>query len=148
MNRVKVLIRRVEGNDDLPLPLFATGGSAGLDLSACIPEEITLMPGERKAIPTGFAIALPDGYEAQVRPRSGSALKLGLSMVNTPGTIDADYRGEIKVIAINLAKEPIILKRGDRIAQMVIAAVPKVELILVDELPDTERGSGGFGHSG
>ncbi len=148
MKRVKVLIRRVEGNNDLPLPMSATKGSAGLDLSACTQGEITLMPGERKVIPTGFAVALPEGYEAQVRPRSGTALKLGLSMVNTPGTIDSDYRGEIKVIAINVGKKPIILKRGDRIAQMVISQVPKVELIQVDELPETERGSGGFGHSG
>jgi len=148
MGNVRVLIKRCRGNDDLPLPSFATEGSAGLDLSACIERDVRLMPGERMLIPTGFAVALPEGYEAQVRPRSGAALKLGLTMLNAPGTIDSDYRGEIKVIAVNHGKEPVTLKRGDRIAQMVISQVPRIELIQVEELPGTGRGSGGFGHSG
>lgn len=148
MGNVRVLIKRCRGNEDLPLPSFATEGSAGLDLSACIEQDVRLMPGERMLIPTGFAVALPEGYEAQVRPRSGTALKLGLTMLNAPGTIDSDYRGEIKVIAVNHGKEPVMLKRGDRIAQMVISQVPRIELIQVEELPGTGRGSGGFGHSG
>ncbi|MEW5805794.1 MAG: dUTP diphosphatase [Acidobacteriota bacterium] len=148
MKKVKVLVKRCQGNDDLPIPSFATDGSSGFDLAACIEDEVMIKPGERVVIPTGFAIALPEGFEAQVRPRSGTALKFGLTMVNSPGTIDSDYRGEIKVIAINLGREPIKLKRGERIAQMVVSEVPKVELIQVDDLPSTKRGSGGFGHTG
>ncbi len=144
---VKVLIKRCREDNDLPLPSFATKGSAGLDLPACIPGKVEIKPGERKIIPTGFAIALPEGYEAQVRPRSGMASKFGLTMANSPGTIDSDYRGEIKLITINLGEEPVILKRGDKIGQMIISKVPKVELVQVDDLPRTVRSKDGFGHS-
>lgn len=146
-DKVKILIKRCRKDNDLPLPSFATGGSAGLDLPACLLEEMELQPGERQIVPTGFAVAIPEGYEAQIRPRSGMASKFGLTMANSPGTIDSDYRGEIKIIAINLGKEPVLIKRGDKIGQMIISRVPKVELIQVEELPGTVRGSGGFGHS-
>lgn len=146
--KVKVLIKRCGKDNNLPIPSFATKGSAGLDLQACIPEEKEIKPGERKVIPTGFAIAIPEGYEAQIRPRSGMASRFGLTMANSPGTIDSDYRGEIKIIAINLGEEPVIIKRGDKIGQMIVSRIPRVELIQVDELPKTDRGKGGFGHSG
>jgi dUTP pyrophosphatase len=109
---------------------------------------VTLRPGQRALVPTGFSIAIPEGFEGQVRPRSGLALRQGLGLLNSPGTIDSDYRGEVAVIAINLGREPIIIRRGDRIAQLVIAAVPQVNLMVVTELPDTGRGGGGFGHTG
>lgn len=131
-----------------PLPAYATKGSSGMDLRANLTESVTLQPLEIKLISTGIHIELPKGYEAQVRPRSGLALKRGLSMPNTPATIDSDYRGELKVILINLSKEAQTIHHGDRIAQMVIAAYQKVELIEVEELSDTERGKGGFGHTG
>jgi len=131
-----------------PLPAYATTGSSGMDLRANLAESVTLQPLEIKLISTGIHIELPEGYEAQVRPRSGLALKRGLSMPNTPATIDSDYRGELKVILINLSKEAQTIHHGDRIAQMVIAAYQKVELIEVEELSDTERGKGGFGHTG
>ena len=147
LNRVPVALRRLPGND-LPAPRRATAGSSGFDLRACLEQPVTLAPGERLAIPTGFAIALPEGYEAQVRPRSGLALEKGLTMLNTPGTIDADYRGEIKVIAINLGREPVIIQRGDRIAQMVVQQVAPAEMVEVEDLPETDRGGSGFGSSG
>jgi dUTP pyrophosphatase len=131
-----------------PLPEYATGGSAGMDLRANLAEQVTLQSLERLLIPTGLFIQLPDGYEAQIRPRSGLAIKHGITCLNTPGTIDSDYRGEIKVILINLGKEPQTLHNGDRIAQMVISKVEKAGLILVEELNDTQRGEGGFGHTG
>jgi len=131
-----------------PLPAYATVGSSGMDLRANLTESVTLQPLEIKLISTGIHIELPEGYEAQVRPRSGLALKRGLSMPNTPATIDSDYRGELKVILINLSKEAQTIHHGDRIAQMVIAAFQKVELVEVEELSDTERGKGGFGHTG
>lgn len=130
------------------LPAYATPLSAGFDLHANITETVTLMPFERKVIPTGLYIALPEGYEAQVRPRSGLALKHGITVLNSPGTIDADYRGEIGVILINLSQQVFFVEPSDRIAQMVIAKYEKVEFEEVIELEDTERGSGGFGHSG
>lgn len=130
------------------LPAYATPLSAGFDLRANITETVTLMPFERKMIPTGLYIALPEGYEAQVRPRSGLALKHGITVLNSPGTIDADYRGEIGVILINLSQQVFFVEPSDRIAQMVIAKYEKVEFEEVIELEDTERGSGGFGHSG
>jgi len=145
--RVRVLLRRLEGND-LPVPAKATPGSSGVDLRACIGEPVELGPGERRLIPTGLSLALPPGYEAQVRPRSGLALETGLTMLNTPGTIDADYRGEIGVIAVNLGAAPVTIRRGDRIAQMVVQHVPDLELIEVKELPASRRGEGGFGSSG
>lgn len=131
-----------------PLPEYATAGSAGMDLRANLDAPVTLQPLERSLIPTGLFIQLPDGYEAQIRPRSGLAIKQGITCLNTPGTVDSDYRGEVKVILINLSKEPQVLSHGDRIAQMVINKVEKADLILVQELNDTERGAGGFGHTG
>ena len=144
----EVLIVRTRENPDLPLPEAATPGSAGLDLRACVPRPVVLEPGRRMLIPTGFCIALPEGYEGQVRPRSGLALRQGLTMLNTPGTIDADYRGEIGVIAVNLGQEPVTISRGDRIAQLVIAPVARPRLVAVDELPPSGRAAGGFGHTG
>jgi len=145
---VRVAIKRLEGHDDLPLPAPATPGSAGVDLRAAVETTMTLAPGERALVPTGIAVALPDGFEAQVRPRSGLAVRHGVALVNSPGTIDADYRGEIRVIAINLGDEPVTFRRGDRIAQLVVQPVPRVEWSPVDELPPTVRGEGGFGHTG
>ena len=130
------------------LPEYATGLSAGMDLRANIAESITLKPLERKLIPTGLYIELPQGYEAQIRPRSGLALKKGITVLNSPGTIDADYRGEIGVILINLSNEDFIIENGERICQMVIAEHAQVSWIEVEELNDTERGAGGFGHTG
>lgn len=146
--RMKVLIKRLPGNDDLPLPAAMTAGASGFDLRAAVTEPVTLQPGERALIPTGIAIAMPEGLEAQVRPRSGLALKHGITCLNSPGTIDADYRGEIGVILINLGYEPFTVQRGDRIAQLVFQAVPRVELVEVEELPASERGAGGFGSTG
>lgn len=131
-----------------PLPQYATPLSAGMDLRANITEPITLKPLERTLVPTGLFMALPEGYEAQVRPRSGLALKKGITVLNTPGTIDADYRGEICVILINLSAEPFIINDGERIAQMVIAKHEQPNFIEVKALDETERGTGGFGHSG
>ena len=133
---------------DLPLPAHATAGSAGVDLRAAVAEPLTLLPGERACISTGIRIALPPGYEAQVRPRSGLALRNGIGMVNSPGTIDCDYRGVIAVLLINLGQEPFTVARGDRIAQMVVAPVVRVEWNRLDALPDTDRSDGGFGHTG
>jgi dUTP pyrophosphatase len=143
---VKVI--RTRGNPDLPLPEPATPGSAGMDLRACVREPVVLAPGRRLLIPTGFCIALPPGYEGQVRPRSGLALRHGLTMLNTPGTIDSDYRGEIAVIAVNLGEEPVTINRGDRIAQLIIAPVARARLVLSEELPPSDRAAGGFGHTG
>jgi len=147
---IAIPIARVPGNTDLPLPEPATPGSAGLDLRAGLPEPLVLPPGARALIPTGFALALPDGYEGQVRPRSGLALRQGLTLLNSPGTIDSDYRGEIAVVAINLGQEPVTIRRGDRIAQLVIApvAAPRARLVLAESLPQSRRGGGGFGHTG
>ena len=145
---VVVPVIRTRENPDLPLPEKATPGSAGIDLRACVPQPVVLVPGSRRLIPTGFCIALPPGYEGQVRPRSGLALRSGLTMLNTPGTIDSDYRGEIAVVAINLGQEPVTISRGDRIAQLVIAPVARARLSLGDTLPPSRRGDGGFGHTG
>ena len=131
-----------------PLPEYATPLSAGLDLRANINESVTLLPMERQLIGTGLYIALPPGYEAQVRPRSGLALKHGITVLNTPGTIDADYRGEVKVLLVNLSNEPFDVNEGERIAQLVIAKHEHAEFVVVDELDDTERGAGGYGHTG
>lgn len=132
----------------MPLPSYASEGAAGMDLYAAVPEPVTLMPGGRALISTGFRIALPLGYEAQVRGRSGQALNRGLGMVNAPGTVDSDYRGEIQVIMINWSQEPQTIRRGERIAQLVVAPVIRVELILSSSLEETRRGQGGFGHTG
>ncbi|HTE20869.1 MAG TPA: dUTP diphosphatase [Armatimonadota bacterium] len=145
---VRVEIRREPGCEDLPLPAYATAGSAGVDLCAAVAEEVTLAPGERRLVSTGLRMALPPGYEAQVRPRSGLALRHGIGMVNSPGTIDADYRGVIQVLLINWGQEPFTVRRGDRIAQMVVAPVTQVAWSEVAELSGTERGEGGFGHTG
>lgn len=130
------------------LPAYATNLSAGMDLRASLDAPVTLNPMQRKLIPTGLFIELPEGYEAQIRPRSGLALKKGITVLNTPGTIDADYRGEIGVILINLGEEPFVIENGERICQMVIAQHAVATLVEVDELTDTERGAGGFGHTG
>lgn len=145
MTRVRVM--RVGGRGDpLPLPTYATEGSAGLDLRADV--EVRLEPGQRALVPTGLALELPEGYEAQVRPRSGLALRHGIGMVNAPGTIDSDYRGEIGVLLVNHGSEPVVLRRGERIAQLVVARYERVALEEVDSLSSTSRGSGGFGHTG
>ena len=131
-----------------PLPAYETNGSAGMDMRAYIEIDVTLRPGERKLIPTGLFIELPDGYEAQLRPRSGMAFKHGITLPNSPATIDSDYRGEIKIALINLSNEDFVVKSGDRIAQMVIAKYEKAVWTLTDSLSDTQRGEGGFGHTG
>ena len=131
-----------------PLPQYATAQSAGMDLRANTSEPFTLNPMERKLVPTGLFIALPEGYEAQVRPRSGLALKHGITVLNTPGTIDADYRGEIGVVLVNLSNEPFTVEPGERIAQMVIAKHEQANFLVVEELDETERGAGGYGHTG
>lgn len=145
---VTIAITRLPHAQDLALPSYATEHSAGMDLLAAVKEPVTLETGERVLIPTGLSIALPDGYEAQIRPRSGLALKHGVSLVNTPGTIDADYRGEIGVIVINLGWEPFTVERGMRIAQMVIAPYTRAQFSEVVELPTSARGAGGFGSTG
>jgi dUTP pyrophosphatase len=143
---VKIRVLRLPNGADLPLPAYATAGAAGLDLRAAA--AVTLKPGARALVPTGLAIALPDGYEAQVRPRSGLAVKHGITVLNAPGTIDADYRGEIQVPLINHGQDDFVIARGERIAQMIIARVEQVELVEVDALDGTARGVGGFGSSG
>ncbi len=148
MQRVTVLIKHRAECRDLPLPSYETEGSVGMDLAAAVDGDVVLGPGERALIPCGFCMALPPGYEVQVRPRSGLAVRYGVSLVNTPGTIDSDYRGEVKVPMINHGAEPFTVKRGMRIAQMIVMPVPPVELVEVDELPETARGEGGFGHTG
>ncbi|KIE06145.1 Deoxyuridine 5'-triphosphate nucleotidohydrolase [Candidatus Jidaibacter acanthamoeba] len=148
MSIENILIKKLSNLNELPIPSYATINSAGMDLTAAIEEDITLKPLERKAIPTGIAIALSEGYEAQVRPRSGLALKSGITVANAPGTIDADYRGEICAILINLSDKDFVITRGMRIAQMVIAKYSKVNWNIVEELPETERGAGGFGSTG
>jgi dUTP pyrophosphatase len=148
LDSVTVLIKRLAGAEDLPLPQRMTAEAAGFDLRAAVPETQVLKPGEIGLVPCGFAMAIPKGYEGQVRPRSGLAAKHGVTLVNTPGTIDADYRGEIMVPLINLGREPFSVERGMRIAQMLILPVPPVSLVIVDELDETPRGSGGFGHTG
>ena len=145
MNTISVNIINQSSNE---LPAYATEGSAGMDLRANLDQAITLQSLERMLIPTGLFIELPDGYEAQIRPRSGLAIKQGITCLNSPGTIDSDYRGELKVILINLSKEPQLLSHGDRIAQMIISSVDKANLILVHEINSTQRGEGGFGHTG
>ncbi len=146
--KVTVQIRKTPGNDDIPLPCRMSEWAAGFDLVAAVQEPMDLLPGERTLIPTGFSIALPRNMEAQIRPRSGLALKKGITCLNSPGTIDADYRGEVGVILINHGHEAFRITRGDRIAQMVIQYVPPVEWEIVDELPSSDRGQGGFGHTG
>lgn len=148
MTQVEIAVTRLPHNADLPLPAYETTQSAGMDLAAAINAPMTLAPGKRAMVPTGLAIALPAGYEAQVRPRSGLAAKNGVTVLNTPGTIDADYRGEVKVILVNLGEDSFEIERGMRIAQMVIAPVTQASFTGVDSLSETERGSGGFGSTG
>ncbi len=145
---LRVPIRRLPGHQDLPLPDYQSDHAAGMDIHAAVSEPLVIAPGQRVLVPTGFVMAVPVGYEAQIRPRSGLAYKHGLSMPNAPGTIDADYRGEVKVLMVNLGSEPVTVTRGMRIAQMLIKPVPRVMWDEVDELPPTQRGEGGFGHTG
>ena len=145
---VRVGVVRLPHGADLPLPQYATEESAGLDLLAAVSQSVLVAPGQRALIPTGIAVALPRGYEAQVRPRSGLALKHGITVLNTPGTIDADYRGEVGVILVNLGQEPVEITRGMRIAQLVLAPATRAILAEVAELPESGRGDGGFGSTG
>ncbi|NKB20453.1 MAG: dUTP diphosphatase [Alphaproteobacteria bacterium] len=145
---VSVAVKRLPHNADLPLPAYESAAAAGMDLPAAVEQNLVLAPGERALVPTGLAIALPDGYEAQVRPRSGLAARNGVTVLNTPGTVDADYRGEVKVILVNLGNEDFTIERGMRIAQMVIAPVVQASMQEADELPETARGEGGFGSTG
>lgn len=146
--RPTVLVQVLPHGEGMPLPAYESAQAAGLDLRAALQEPLTLVPGARALVPTGLKLALPPGYEGQVRPRSGLAVRHGLTLLNTPGTIDADYRGEVQVILVNLGQEPYTLRRGDRIAQLLIAPVSHAELRVVEELPDTQRGAGGFGSTG
>lgn len=145
---MQIITINIINESDNDIPVYATEGSSGMDIRAHLNEPVTLLSLERKLINTGLFIELPHGYEAQIRPRSGLAIKQGITCLNSPGTIDSDYRGEIKVILINLSNEPQVINNGDRIAQMVVAAVTKSELILVQQLNTTARADGGFGHTG
>jgi dUTP pyrophosphatase len=146
--RLRIQITRLRGARDLPLPSLATPGAAGFDLHAAVSEVLDVAPQQRVLVPTGLAIAVPDGYEAQVRPRSGLALRHGIVLPNAPGTIDSDYRGEIRIIVMNAGTERFLIRRGDRIAQLVVAPVVRAEWVEVEALDDTARGHGGFGHTG
>ncbi len=148
LERYDVQVMKLPGNEDVPLPVKMSEGASGYDLHAAVREAVTLQPGERALIPTGFALAMPNGLEAQIRPRSGLAFKHGITTLNSPGTIDADYRGEVGVLLVNLGQQPVTFNRGERIAQMVFQAVPDVRMQTVDTLDDTDRGNGGFGHTG
>ena len=148
MSDLRIEIKRLSHAADLPLPVYATALAAGMDLCAAVDEDVVIAPGDRAAVPTGYMIALPDGYEAQVRPRSGLALKHGITLPNSPGTIDADYRGEVAVIVMNAGRENFTVTRGMRIAQMVVAPVTRVAWREVETLGETERGAGGFGSTG
>ncbi len=145
---ITLKIKRAPGSADLPLPVKMTEHAAGFDLAAGVKEPAVLQPGEIRLIPCGFSMAIPPGYEAQIRPRSGLATKFGITMINTPGTIDADYRGEVHVPLINLGKAPFTVERAMRIAQMLVLPVPAVKIVEVEELDETSRGKGGFGHTG
>jgi dUTP pyrophosphatase len=147
-DHVTIRVKRLAGNQDIALPSYETEGASGLDLRAAVNGELTLHPGEIRLVPTGLAISLPRGYEAQIRPRSGLALKHGVGMVNSPGTIDSDYRGEVGLVLINWGSASFVIKRGDRIAQMIVTRVSRAEVLEVDGLEPTKRGEGGFGHSG
>jgi dUTP pyrophosphatase len=144
-DKVRVLVTAEQG---VELPRYETAGAAGMDLRAHLGEPVTLAAGGRALVPTGIRVAIPPGYEGQIRPRSGLAIKHGVTLANSPGTIDSDYRGEVKVAIINLGEEPFTVRDGDRIAQLIIAPVTRAELEQVNELPETGRGDGGFGHTG
>lgn len=148
MKRIRIGIKRVDGHTDLALPSYASQGASGMDIRASVEETVLLKPGDIRRIPTGLAVSIPAGYEAQIRPRSGLALRHGIGMVNSPGTIDSDYRGEIGIIVINWGQEPFPIRRGERLAQMVITKVYKADFIELDDLDTTPRGAGGFGHTG
>ena len=148
MSTVTLQVRRLPGNEDLPLPMAMSHHAAGLDLCAAVEARLTLHPGDIARVPCGFAMALPHGWEAQVRPRSGLASRHGITLINSPGTIDADYRGEVQVPLVNHGNAPFTIERGTRIAQMVISRVPEVVIEEVNALPDSDRGHGGFGSTG
>jgi dUTP pyrophosphatase len=148
LERICIKIQPLKHHKGLPLPAYASEGASGMDVRACVDDPVTLNPGEIRLIPTGLAVSIPPGYEAQIRPRSGLALNHGIGMVNAPGTIDSDYRGEVKIILINWGKDPFVIRRGGRIAQMVISRVTRAEVLATGDLDATDRGSGGFGHSG
>jgi dUTP diphosphatase len=148
LQRIPIKITRLKGNKDLPLPEYESEGSSGMDIRAAVKEPVLLKPGEIRLLPTGLSVSVPPGYEAQMRPRSGLALHHGIGMVNAPGTIDSDYRGEIGIIMINWGNESFTIRRGDRIAQMIISKVYRADLSEVDALDTTCRGQGGFGHTG
>jgi dUTP pyrophosphatase len=145
---MKIYIKRLKKDHPISLPQYMTEGSSGMDLFASLEKEVTLAPGERRLVPTGISVAIPEGFEGQIRPRSGLAIQRGIGIVNGPGTIDADYRGEIGVLLINFGKEPFTIRDGDRIAQMVISQVFRATFEEVDDLPATRRQEGGFGHTG
>ena len=148
MENIRVMIKRSSGNEDIPLPRYMSPNAAGMDIHAAVTEKTVVNPGEIQFISTGISVAIPPGFEAQIRPRSGLAMKHGVSILNTPGTIDADYRGEVGIILINLGKNPFVVKRGDRVAQMIINKVYHARLELSQDLCATERNDGGFGHTG
>jgi dUTP pyrophosphatase len=145
---VRVAVQRLPEGEGLPLPAYMSAHAAGADVCAAVAADVTLAPGERALVPTGFSIALPPGFEAQIRPRSGLALRSGVTCLNTPGTIDADYRGHVQVLLANLGSEPVVIRRGDRIAQLIVAPVSRAFFDVVDALPETDRGAGGFGSTG
>jgi dUTP pyrophosphatase len=146
--QLKIYVKRLKKDRSIPLPQYMTEGSSGMDLFASLEEEVTLQAGERKLIPTGISVAIPEGFEGQIRPRSGLAIQKGIGLVNGPGTIDSDYRGEVGVLLINFGKDPVTVRNGERIAQMVISQVFRSTLVEVDDLPSTGRQEGGFGHTG
>ena len=145
---LKLRVKRLAGAEDIALPRYETPGASGLDIRAAVEVPLTLLPGEIRLVPTGLAVSVPPGYEGQIRPRSGLALRHGIGMANSPGTIDSDYRGEIGLVVVNWGRAPFVINRGDRIAQMVVTAVCRAEVVEVDDLESTPRGEGGFGHSG
>jgi dUTP pyrophosphatase len=147
MDNLKAFIKRTPGNDDIPLPQYMSDLAAGMDIFAAVDDEEIIEPGQRKKIPTGIQISLPEGYEAQIRPRSGLALHQGITLLNSPGTIDADYRGEIALIVINHGQEPFVVKRGMRLAQMVVQKTCRLQWVETARLDETSRGEGGFGHT-
>ena len=147
IEELPVSISRLPGTEDLPLPCYMTQQAAGMDLAAAVGADVTIHPGERALIPTGVVVAIPEGYEAEIRPRSGLALRHGVTLVNAPGTIDADYRGEVGIIMINHGQEPFVVKRGDRVAQMVVHRVCRAVWSVSGALSPTRRGDGGFGHT-
>lgn len=148
MKKIKIHLKRKDGCEDMPLPAYATSGSSGMDLCADVEGEVLLKPGEIRLVSTGIYVSIPEGYEAEIRPRSGLALKHGISLVNTPGTIDSDYRGLVSLIMINHGKDGFLIRRGDRVAQMVMKEIVKADIEAVEGLDETVRSGGGFGHTG